>query len=190
MSDRATLVEAFDPDPSDETRKVWISQRQWVEFKTELTYGERKRLDVASFRTAQFEGEKGNVSSKYEMDMSYQRSLTLALYVVEWNVEDARGKRLKIPEGLTGQTGRIAFFSERGDKFCEAVAEALDSMIEELAGEQAAADADEDTGDLPPGNGPSAMDNGASSDRLQPSPVLELTPTSYSHGTGAGDTEN
>jgi hypothetical protein len=146
--DAKKLRRPFSVAPSDDTRRVEIADGQWVEFKVALSYGERKRLDAAAVK-AQFGAGRGD-GIGYELAVDVQRALSLAVYVVDWNLADARGKVVEIPEQ---PDRRLAFFLEidadLGDALAEEVEKIQAARLAEAVAEVEAA----------PGNAPGASPN-------------------------------
>lgn len=68
----------------------------FVEIKRELDYGEEGELAGASIRA----GINPDGSAKMEYSLRDQRLLTIALYLVDWNLTGGSGKVVPLPENL------------------------------------------------------------------------------------------
>jgi hypothetical protein len=164
----ASLPDEIPVFASDEHVKVYLSKTQWFEFKSELAYGERKRLELAAFKGMQ--GDLGVI------DLAYVQALRLALYVVDWNFAGRNGKRLVIPEALNQ---RVEFFQGVSETLGNAMVEAIERHEREVG--EARAEADPNAAGAAPMMEP---DPSSSMNGSEPG----AAPTSLSALTSAGPT--
>lgn len=82
------------------TTKLFVEGTDfWVEVKDDLDFGEQSILDNASIRGVQREAltEFSEAGNTVIVDLSKQRFLLLALYIVAWNFVDPMGRDIKLP---------------------------------------------------------------------------------------------
>jgi hypothetical protein len=80
---------------SAETTRLELSDSDWVEVKSRLSYGEQQRLAEAAFGDVSMaDAQSGNLHIKYT---NAEFNLTrLATWLVDWSFVDAKGKTVKI----------------------------------------------------------------------------------------------
>lgn len=117
---------------SEETVTFELGDGYWVELKRELDYGEENELEGAAIRAGVAPGAVGGVATPtLEYSIRNQRSLMLALYIVEWNITDRAGRVVALPHALS-QRQQIV------DKLSPSTARKIVGRIEQLRIEAAA----------------------------------------------------
>lgn len=102
----------------------------YVEIKRELDYGEEGELAGAAIRA----GIKPDGTPKMEYSLRDQRLLTLALYLVDWNLTGGNGKAVALPDDLAKRAELVAHLSPKW-------AAKIAAKIEELRAENGDASA-------------------------------------------------
>lgn len=102
-------------------RRALPDSELWVELKAELSYGEKQRLTGALMTSIQRPGAAADAVSA--VDLEGWHVLRLLTWLVDWNFEDANGKRVEIT--------RAAVVNLRPE-IGEAVDAIIDAYIEEL----------------------------------------------------------
>jgi hypothetical protein len=89
---------------SNEIVRLDLSDGDWIEVKSELSYGEQQSLFLGDVQmTGMFGGEK---DVKVDLEMINIRDMVM--WIVDWSFEDAKGKRVPVSlesiKALTGST--------------------------------------------------------------------------------------
>ena len=133
MSGRNGTVKPSSFFASEETTILNLDEHYWVELKNELTYGEENELEGASLKAqVDFEGT-GTATPQLKYDAGNQREIMLALYITDWNLTDAQGKTIVLPDSLARRQKVLRGLSSR-------TARTIIARIEELRRAAAAAD--------------------------------------------------
>lgn len=94
---------------SEETVPLDLGEGYYVELKRELDYGEEGELAGASIRA----GINPDGSAKMEYSLRDQRLLTIALYLVDWNLTGGSGKVIPLPDDLARRAEIVGSLSPK-----------------------------------------------------------------------------
>lgn len=111
---------------SEETETLDLGEGYWVELKKELDYGEESELEGAAIKA----GLGPDGTPKMEFSLKQQRTLLLALYVTDWNLQGPSGKTIAIP---TNFDRRLALFSRLDVRTAKTIAGRIE-RIRKLGG--------------------------------------------------------
>jgi hypothetical protein len=161
---------------SIETRRYYLGQSPyWIEFREELDYGPRKKLDGAAIYGYEREmAERGSdldtSSNKLTFVTRLERvaPLRLALWTADWYIvaelPDGRAQELLLPDNLEE---RVGLFNRMGMSFATQLADLLDTHEADVAQERKEAEIaagirepDAPAEDADPNRSPSATPSG------------------------------
>ena len=75
------------------TVRLELSDGDWIEVKSQLTYGEEKRLSSAGMRYKDQSGEG------FSLDLERYNIERLSAWITDWSFDDADGKRVGVSNG-------------------------------------------------------------------------------------------
>jgi len=102
------------------TRRVELSEGDWIEIKDGLSYGEQKRLSSASVKTSM---TTAGAAPEMTVDFEQYALLRISLWVVDWSFEDQNGNRVRVTmEAIAALT------QETGDEIDEALTEHIEAI--------------------------------------------------------------
>lgn len=141
-------------EPNDQDKRGFF-----VKVKTRLSYGERRRLELASvknFSPSQLragangqkidgvEQEEVGGTMTYGLDLTVSSFLKLASYIVEWNLTAADGSTVRLPRQLDERARLMERLdADTGDK----ISNFIDGMVEQKVKALEAAVAKDENGD-------------------------------------------
>jgi hypothetical protein len=160
---------------TEETVTVYLDDDgHYVEIKRELDYGEEGELAGAAIRA----GLDADGTPKMSFSLRDQRLLTIALYLVDWNITGGNGKVIPLPDAIDKRVELVGHLSARwGAKIA--------AKIEELRAENG--DASAITLGEDAVTDPTAPGAGSAPGTLSPSPSGSAAPTvmSFARPTGS-----
>jgi hypothetical protein len=77
---------------SAETVRLELTDGDWIEVKRELSYGEQQELFLRDVQMTGLAGGERNVS----VDLQLINIRDMAMWIVDWSFEDAKGKRVPV----------------------------------------------------------------------------------------------
>lgn len=78
-----------------DTTRLELPNGEWVEVKNELPSIEEKRYRSAGFKRVRMDKTNADTVSDVEMDWVELAFARIVAYVVDWNVKDANGNKVK-----------------------------------------------------------------------------------------------
>lgn len=128
---------------TEETATVRLDdQGHYVELKRELDYGEEGDLQGASLKA----GLQPDGTPKVEVSLRQLRLLTIAIYLVDWNLTNAQGKRVPLPSSMEQ---RVELVARLRPAWAEKIAEAIAELRAEPSSENGQAEAPSGKNDDP-----------------------------------------
>ena len=95
---------------TEETVEIKLDDEgHYVEIKRELDYGEEGELAGAAIRS----GINPDGTPKMEYSLRDQRLMTIALYLVDWNITGASGKSVPMPAGIAKRVELVGRLSPK-----------------------------------------------------------------------------
>lgn len=95
---------------TEETVEIKLDDEgHYVEIKRELDYGEEGELAGAAIRS----GLNPDGSPKMEYSLRDQRLMTIALYLVDWNLTGGNGKTVPLPDGIVKRVELVGRLSPK-----------------------------------------------------------------------------
>jgi len=79
---------------TDETDRIELDEKYWVDIKRKMSYGDQQRL-VASFMRLQNQVKK---DPEVEIDLQMGNITLMLINIKKWNLDDADGKIVSINE--------------------------------------------------------------------------------------------
>jgi hypothetical protein len=112
-----------------ETRRIDLSDGDWIEVRDRITFGAKERLGSISIRT--MTQSEGDGPTKFDLDMSTYKIERMAAYIVGWSARKPDGSPAKPDKSAFGALSEAA---------ADEINEALDRHIEARAEEAKRAD--------------------------------------------------